>query len=73
MDEKLEEKLNSYRLRKRRTEKFDDIKAKFLKMVSITIGQSDTKPSDTQVKIEVINNDMLCVVYINNKVAINYH
>lgn len=49
----MEEKLASYRLRKRRVEKFNSLKERFLKMVSINVGGSADK-DETKVKIEVI-------------------
>lgn len=52
----MEEKLESYRLRKRRSEKFQSLKEKFFKMVSINISSSDKKVEETNVNIEVIKN-----------------
>lgn len=49
----MEEKLESYRLRKRRVEKFNSLKEKFFKMVSINVGSSSAKKDETEVKIEV--------------------
>lgn len=50
----MEEKLAEYRLRKRRRDKFNEIKEKFFKMVSINVGSSsDKKKEETKVKIEV--------------------
>lgn len=54
----MEEKLAEYRLRKRRAEKFNNLKEKFFKMVSINIGSGGAgeKKEDTKVKIEVKEN-----------------
>lgn len=50
----MEEKLADYRLRKRRLEKFNNLKEKFFKMVSINnIGSGGDKKEETKVKIEV--------------------
>ncbi|CAG9808653.1 unnamed protein product [Chironomus riparius] len=53
----MEEKLESYRLRKRRTEKFQSLKEKFFKMVSINITSSDKKVEETNVNIENTDTD----------------
>jgi len=50
----MEEKLESYRLRKRRSDKFQSLKEKLFKMVSINIPSSDKKVEETNVNIEVI-------------------
>lgn len=51
----MEEKLENYRLRKRRVEKIQSLKEKFLKMVSINIPSSDKIPTDQiDVNLEVI-------------------
>lgn len=51
----MEERLESYRLRKRRQEKIQTIKEKLWKMVSINVFQNnDIASDDTKVKIEVI-------------------
>lgn len=51
----MEEKLVEYRLRKRRLEKFNNLKEKFFKMVSINIGvgNGDKKDESLKVNIEV--------------------
>lgn len=51
MEDKLESKLESYRLRKRRTEKLQSLKDKIFGMLT-TQSKDD---SETKVKIEVIS------------------
>lgn len=47
----MEDRLESYRLRKRRLEKVQSIKERFFKMLTINTSQSN--PSETSVNIEV--------------------
>jgi hypothetical protein len=47
----MEEKLQSYRLRKRRLDTLSSFKEKFLRMVSLNVAQNT---DDVKVKIEVI-------------------
>lgn len=47
----MEDKLEEYRLRKRRKENFEKIKEKFLKMVSFEGLMSKTKNEDVAVKM----------------------
>jgi hypothetical protein len=49
----MEEKLASYRLRKRRLEKLNSLKEKFFKMVSINVGSGSGTKEETRLKIEV--------------------
>lgn len=49
----MEEKLADYRLRKRRLEKFNNLKEKLFKMVSINNIGSGDKKEETKVEIEV--------------------
>lgn len=52
----MEDKLESYRLRKRRLEKVQSIKEKFFKMLTINTSQSN--PSETSVNIEVTTDEI---------------
>ncbi|XP_070504204.1 SAYSvFN domain-containing protein 1 [Chironomus tepperi] len=54
----MEEKLESYRLRKRRTQKFQYLKEKIFKMVSINVSSSDKKVEETNVNIENTDDDV---------------
>jgi hypothetical protein len=49
----MEEKLASYRLRKRRTKTINRLKEKFFRMVSINVGGGSDKKDETKVNIEV--------------------
>ena len=66
----MEEKLESYRLRKRRTEKFQSLKEVFFKMVSINISSNDKKVEVTNVNIEVQTMN-LWQYQIDNKSSLN--
>lgn len=51
--EVMEDKLESYRLRKRRSEKIQSLKERFLRMLSINTSQSDANRDETTVNVEV--------------------
>lgn len=51
----MEEKLKSYRLRKRRVEKIESLKERFFNMISINIPVSDKKSPDVA---DVLNTEV---------------